>query len=179
MEYFDVFAADGACLGQMPRHEVHRLGLWHRSAHVFVLDGAGRMLLQRRAPDKDLYASCWDYACGEHLQPGESYFRGMCRGLREELGITGVEPRPIGALSADSLVWPGGVDAEFQQAFVLDYDGEVRFDGVEVSEVQWVSRSELQSMLALLPDVFTPWFRKELERLQIVRGWDQLANALS
>ena len=179
MEYFDIFAANGAPLGQCLRGEVHRQGFWHRSAHAFVFDGAGRMLLQQRASDKDLYSGCWDYACGEHLHSGESYVRGMRRGLFEELGMVGVTPRPIGEVSADSLVWPGGVDAEFQQAFVLRHDGDVRVDPVEVAAVQWVTKAELLAMLDRSPDLFTPWFRKEIVRLHILRDWAQLANALS
>ena len=179
MEYFDVFAANGAPLGQRLRGEVHQLGLWHRSAHTFVLDGAGRMLVQQRAPDKDLYAGCWDYACGEHLHSGESYMRGMQRGLFEELGLIGVTPRPLGDVHADSLVWPGGVDAEFQQAFVLLHNGDVRVDPVEVAAVRWVTQDELVSMLERSADSFTPWFRKELTRLHILRDWAQLAKVLS
>jgi isopentenyl-diphosphate Delta-isomerase len=179
MEYFDIFAASGAALGQRLRGEVHRHGFWHRSAHAFVFDGAGRILLQQRAPDKDLYAGCWDYACGEHLHSGESYVRGMRRGLFEELGLARVSPRPMGEVCADSLVWPGGVDAEFQQAFVLRYDGEMHVDPVEVAAVRWVTKAELLVMLDRSPDVFTPWFRKEIARLHILRDWAQLANALS
>jgi len=179
MEYFDVFAGNGACLGQAPRPEVHRLGLWHRSAHAFLFDGAGRMLLQRRAPDKDLYAGCWDYACGEHLHSGESFLRGMRRGLFEELGLVEVAPQPIGEVNADSLFWSGGVDAEIQQAFILRHDGDVRVDRVEVMAVQWVIKAELVSMLERGPDEFTPWFRKELTRLHILRDWDQRVKALS
>ena len=174
MEYFDIFATNGAPLGQCLRGEVHLQGFWHRSAHAFVFDGVGRMLLQQRARDKDLYAGCWDYACGEHLHSGESYLRGMRRGLFEELGLTGVVLRPMGEVHVDSLVWPGGVDAEFQQAFVLRHDGDVRVDPVEVAAVQWVTKAELMAMLDRSPDLFTPWFRKEIVRLHILRDWDQL-----
>lgn len=174
MEYFDVFARNGACLGQAARHEVHRLGLWHRSAHAFLFDKTGRMLLQRRAADKDLYAGCWDYACGEHLHSGESYRRGMRRGLFEELGLIDAAPRSIGAVNADSLGWPGGVDAEFQQAFLLRHDGEVRVDPIEVMAVLWVTKAELLAMLEHNPEEFTPWFRKELTRLHILRDWDRV-----
>lgn len=173
MEYFDVFAANGACLGQMRRSEVHRLGAWHRSAHALVFDGVGSMLLQQRAPDKDLYAGCWDYACGEHLHSGESYVRGMRRGMFEELGLTDVNLQPIGEVTADALAWPGGVDAEFQQAFILRHAGEVRVDRVEVAAVRWVTKGELLKMLERSPDDFTPWFRKEITRLHILRDWDR------
>ncbi len=179
MEYFDVFAGNGACLGQVPRQEVHRRGLWHRSVHALLFDTAGRMLLQRRAADKDLYAGCWDYACGEHLHSGESWLRGMRRGMSEELGLTDLLLQPIGDVHADSLAWPGGVDAEIQQAFIARHDGDLSVDRVEVMGVQWVTKAELVLMLERTPDVFTPWFRKELTRLNVLQDWDQLVKAVS
>ena len=179
MEYFEVFGDDGACLGLVARGEVHRRGLWHRSVHCFVWNGRGEMLLQRRAVDKDLYAGCWDYAVGEHLKAGESWQRGMQRGLFEELGLKGQQPVPLGELYREALHWPGGIDAEIQQTFVLRTDASVHADGVEVAELAWVQRDQLSRWLVEAPGEFTPWFVREMERLSILADWNQLANALS
>jgi isopentenyldiphosphate isomerase len=179
MEYFEVFADNGACLGLVPRAEVHRRGLWHRSAHCFVWNSRGEMLLQRRAPDKDLYAGSWDYAAGEHLKHGESYLRGMQRGLLEELGLANIWPVADGPLCREALQWPGGIDAEIQQAFVLITDQPIQVDGVEVVAVRWVDRNTLLGWIDAAPDAFTPWFLREMRRLSIASRWDQLVKALS
>lgn len=179
MEYFEVFGDDGACLGQVLRGEVHRLGLWHRSVHCFVWNSRGEMLLQRRAPDKDLYAGCWDYAVGEHLKAGESWQRGMRRGLFEELGLRGVSPLPLGEICSEALRWPGGIDAEIQQAFALRTDAAVQADGVEVAGLSWIDRARLQAWTSQDPAAFTPWFLRELRRLSIFERWDQRVNAVS
>lgn len=179
MEYFETFDEAGASLGLVLRSEVHRLGLWHRSVHCLVWDNTGRMLLQRRADDKDLYAGCWDYAVGEHLKPGESWSRGMQRGLSEELGVIGTVPFPLGALCREALRWPGGIDAEIQQAFVLRHDGPLKPDGVEVAALEWTGREALARRVAESPGQFTPWFLRELTRLDIFGRWDQSLNALS
>lgn len=59
-ELFEVFDAAGRSVGLRARAEVHRTGAWHKSAHVFLFNPAGELLLQRRAADKDLYADVWD-----------------------------------------------------------------------------------------------------------------------
>lgn len=179
MEYFEVFGDDGACLGTVPRAEVHRRGLWHRSVHCFVWNRRGEMLLQQRALNKDLYAGCWDYAVGEHLKSGESFHRGMKRGLFEELGLGDTRPLPDGAVYREALQWPGGIDAEIQQAFVLTTDASIRADGVEVAAIRWLDRDALLSWMKASPAEFTPWFLREMERLSIAARWDQLVKALS
>ena len=163
-EYFEAFDDDDAPLGLVPRDVVHARGLWHRSAHIFVFAADGRMLIQRRAADKDLYAGCWDLAVGEHLQPGETYAAGAARGLLEELGIR-AEPVPVGALVRNEWVSDGACDREIQQAFVLHYDGPLKVDPVEVAEVRHIAPDDLSRWMAAEPEAFTPWFRSEMARL--------------
>ena len=90
-EHFDTFDDDGQPTGLKPRSEVHRLGLWHRSAQVFLYTPAGELVVHRRAVDKDLYAGLWDHSVGEHLHPGESYLAGALRGVQEEFGLHGLQ----------------------------------------------------------------------------------------
>ncbi len=54
-EYFEAFDDADQPLGLVAREEVHRRGLWHRSAHVLVWSSDGALLLQRRVAHKDLY----------------------------------------------------------------------------------------------------------------------------
>ena len=65
---------------RVARSECHRNpGLIHRAVHVFVLDGAGRIYLQKRAGSKDIQPGRWDTSVGGHLVPGESYEQGAAR----------------------------------------------------------------------------------------------------
>ena len=171
-EYFETFDADGTPLGLVPRAEVHQRGLWHRSAHVFLFDGSGRLYLQRRVANKDLYPNLWDYSVGEHLQPGESYLDGAQRGLHEELGIAPLELTAIGDVRAASYhcARANAVDCELQQAFRGTYDGAVKPDATEVAEVRTVTRGELDSWLTRDPGAFTPGFVRDIVELGIFSG---------
>ncbi len=58
-----------------------------------VTDAAGRILIAQRPPGKHL-AGSWEFPGGK-LEAGEARALGLARELREELGITIREPRPL------------------------------------------------------------------------------------
>ncbi len=163
MELFEVFSETGESIGLRPRDEVHREGLWHKSAHVFVFDSSGRLLLQQRVCDKDLYPDLWDYSVGEHTQPGESHEQTARRGLFEELGITSAKLWRLGATRSIVLEGPQFMDSEIQQAYRCVHDGDVKPDPTEVSGVEWWALEDLSEWVARSPDEFTPWFVRDLK----------------
>jgi isopentenyl-diphosphate delta-isomerase type 1 len=173
-ELFETFDDAGRPIGLVPRDRVHVLGLWHRSAHVFLFDPAGRLYVQQRSATKDLYPTRWDLSVGEHVQPGESYHAAAIRGLAEELGVTGVTLEPMGAPRAYRCDVPerGIADHELQQAFTGHHAGSVRPDAAEVAAVRVVSAAELGRWIAAAPDEFTPWLLHELrERQELGPFW--------
>jgi mutator protein MutT len=58
-----------------------------------VTDADGRVLIAQRPPGKHL-AGSWEFPGGK-LEPGEGRVPGLARELREELGITIGQPRPL------------------------------------------------------------------------------------
>jgi isopentenyldiphosphate isomerase len=164
-ELFETFDDAGRPTGLVPRDVVHARGLWHRSAHVFLFAADGTLCIQRRARGKDVYPDRWDLSVGEHLQPGEDYADGAHRGLAEELGVTGVTLRPLGAPRRCALDVPelGIADHEIQQAFRGEYAGELHPDPDEVAAVRLVAAPALHAWIEREPDAFTPWFIAELD----------------
>lgn len=86
-EVFDVVDGADAVTGQATRAEVHARGLRHRAIHIFVLNAAGELFLQRRSPWKDRHPDAWDSSAAGHLDAGETYADAARRELREELGL--------------------------------------------------------------------------------------------
>jgi isopentenyldiphosphate isomerase len=125
------------------RRDVHLLGLRHRSVQVCIVDGQGRVWLQRRGRAKDCFPGWWDLAVTGHVDPGESYDAAALRELREELGIEG-QPRLIGRAAATEVTgW------EFQQHYLLLRDGPFDdFSRREIEELRPFGREELRSILA-------------------------------
>lgn len=179
-EPFEIFSADGRLLGIRPRAEVHRLGLWHRSSHVFLFDSAGRMLIAQRSADKDLYPSAWDYSVGEHAQPGESHLAAALRGVHEELGLALTELLPLGEVTPSETVIAasGHIDREFQQAYrgtlsAEQIDQQLQPDPSEVAKIAWQSRAELTTWLDRQPAAFTPWFKRDVQHFQLLKDHAQ------
>lgn len=124
-EHFDVCDPSGNPTGQaLPRGEVHRRGLWHRSAHLWLTDGR-RMLLQRRHPGKQTDPGRWDIAVAGHLSAGQTPLEAVVREAREELGLS-LDPASLTALGswAKEYVEPGFVDREWQHAFAGFWEGD-------------------------------------------------------
>jgi len=121
-EPFDLVDADGAPLGvEKPRGLVHRDGDWHQSVHLWVVfDGDPlRVLLQRRAYDKDTHPDLVDVSVAGHLRAGESPRDGL-REAEEEVGLA-VRPEDCVALGVRRSVSAGDgyVDREIQHVFLV------------------------------------------------------------
>ena len=122
-ELFDLYDAEGHALGRAKaRDDVHRDGDWHRSAHIWIYTSEGRLLFQRRAPDKDTWPVRLDASVGGHYRAGEG-LPGVVREAHEELGVA-VDPHelvPLGVRRVVSLE-PGVIDREIQDIYLLRRD---------------------------------------------------------
>lgn len=168
-ELFRTFDADGQPVALVPRNEVHKRGLWHRSVQVFVYNSASELLLQQRAADKDLYPLHWDTSVGEHLLPDEAPLAGAQRGLMEELGITGVDLTQLGG---DFRVEHRGdqfCDREIQTGFRCVYDGPLN-PNEEVMALEWVSLSQLKKVLRDDERCFAPWFHTHVAHYSLLNA---------
>jgi len=87
MEELEVFDRRNRRIGRASRSQIHRFGLMHRAAHIFVFDPRGRLYLQFRRDTKDQYPGHWDSSAAGHVDPGEGYPDCAQRELWEELGL--------------------------------------------------------------------------------------------
>ncbi len=167
MELFETFDELGKLKGEVPRQTVHKQGLWHKSAQVFVFNPQGELLLAQRAVNKDLYADLWDYSVGEHLKPGETHATAAYRGLVEELGIMSIELEPLGRLRWVVQRGDEFCDREIQQAYQGIYDGELVPDPAEVQAIEYVALDDLHRRVELNPEQFTPWLLEDLREFNL------------
>ena len=159
-ELFDIYDEVGGRLGKMPRDQVHRSGVWHRAVNVFLFNPDGDLLIQQRAPAKDVCPLKWDLSVAEHLQSGESYLEAAHRGIQEELGLRCDELSLLGSPTTHQLVLPEQnlKNCEFTQCYRGEVNGEVNLDPVEVADWRYVNITDLCEQLRSTPSLFTPWF---------------------
>jgi isopentenyldiphosphate isomerase len=148
-ELVDHLDGDGNVIGTVTRAQMRRENLRHRSVGIVVLDGGGRVLIHRRAEDKDVWPGRWDLAAGGVVSAGESFDDAARRELAEELGISDVEVVHLG----DGEYADESVDSVVRMYHAV-WDGPVTFADGEVVEAVWVSADELRARLER--DSFVP-----------------------
>ena len=149
MEYFDICDENGLPTGQtVSRAEAHRLGIRHRTAHVWIVretDGRAEVLLQKRSLEKDSYPGLWDTSSAGHIPAGEEPLPSALRELREELGIA-AEPEDLTYIGLFRIEYEepfhGRMFHDNEVARVYLYGGSVDEKGLtlqaaEVDEVRW------------------------------------------
>jgi isopentenyl-diphosphate Delta-isomerase len=149
-------------LGSVEKLRAHREGALHRAFSVFVFDGAGRLLLQRRARGKYHSGGLWsNTACG-HPRPGEPTGAAARRRLREEMSID-CELREAFEFIYRAELEGSLVEYEYDHVFVGFCGAEPAPDPAEVEEWRWVSMDELRRGLREEPQRYSYWLKLAVE----------------
>ncbi len=154
-EELDVVDERDEILDSAGRDEIHRRGLLHRSVHVFLVDGAGRIYLQKRAPWKKEHPLRWDSSASGHVLKGESYEAAAIRELAEELGVHA----PV----APVLKVPASARTGWEHSalfLVRDETGELRPapNPQEIEEGRFFTEAEIQELLCRSGEAVSPSF---------------------
>jgi isopentenyl-diphosphate Delta-isomerase len=162
-----LLADDGTSIGTADKASVHTTDTpLHLAFSCHVSDGAGRLLVTRRALGKRTWPGVWTNSFCGHPAPGEPMQEAIARRGLEELGIT---------LSALTLALPdfryiatdagGVVENEICPVWTATTDDEVLPDPDEVAELHWVDPVRLTEAVAAAPWAFSPWLALQLPAL--------------
>jgi 8-oxo-dGTP pyrophosphatase MutT (NUDIX family) len=150
----------GRVVGEAPRSRMRRENLRHSSTGVIVRRSDGAVYVHRRADDKDWAPSAYDAAAGGVIRVGEEPRESARRELAEELGVTGVELRPLlEELYEDETV------RVYAHVFEVTYDGVVTHADGEVAAGWWLTMDELAEALRDPARPFVPDTQHLLRRL--------------
>ena len=138
----------------------HQRGLRHMAVSVFVMDG-NRVLLQKRAAGKYHTPGLWTNTCCTHPKWDEAAGDCAVRRLREELGISGLQPEQRGQVEYRADVGGGLIEHEVVEIFTADADASLTVspNPDEVADVRWVAIGTLKDEITARPAEFTPWLR--------------------
>ncbi len=155
MEYLDIVDERGNPTGEtVSREEAHKIGILHRTAHVWVIrieDGRTEVLLQKRSDEKDSFPGMYDTSSAGHIPAGEEPLLSALRELSEELSIKAVP---------EQLYYAGTFRIHYEKTFhdrlfkdnevtqVFVYTEPVRIEQLvlqpsEVSAVRWFILDEV------------------------------------
>ena len=149
-EMLDLVNEQGDPIGRaVPRSEAHRLGLRHRTSHVWLVrrkNGVLEVLLQKRSDEKDSFPGCYDISSAGHIPAGGEFASSALRELKEELGIT-AEEKDLIVCGDRNVVWDCVFqgkpfhDRQISRVFIMRCDLEedqFHIDPVEVDSVRWM-----------------------------------------
>lgn len=149
--------ADDTPVGVAPKLHAHRVGALHRAFSVFLLDGGGRVLMQRRAPEKYHSAGLWSNTCCGHPRPGERTSAAAARRLAEEMGVTARRLHRVGAVRYRAPLANRLIEHEVDHVYVGRFDGEPAPDPVEVDAWRWEPLEALARIQQADPGRYSAW----------------------
>jgi len=154
-EMLDIVTEEDMIIEQQPRTVVHQLGLWHRGAHVFLFTADKKLLVQKRSADRVHSPSLLDCSVSEHVQADESYLQAAHRGLKEEMGVEGIELKELAKFRMNYGVNDNEISVLYEG---LVEPAQVKFDPVEIASIQYLSMDELKEILGQESEKFCGWF---------------------
>jgi|WetSurMetagenome_2_1015567.scaffolds.fasta_scaffold00335_11 isopentenyl-diphosphate Delta-isomerase len=162
-ELLDIVDEGGRALGYArPRAEVHRLGLWHETVHVWIVDSRGMILFQKRSSSKESFPGLWDVSAAGHIVSGETAANAAIRETRQELGldVTERELRFLFALRSSSVQNDGVfVDNEFNLVHLVRKDvpaAGLRLQKAEVEAARFFHHREIAKIASRNDPAFAP-----------------------
>ena len=156
---------EGRHIGSAAKASVHYRAIpLHLGFSCYLFDTGGRVLIARRALDKQTWPGVWSN-CLRASGPGEHIEAAVHRRARQELGVdidssTCVLPDfRYRVIAAD-----GTVENEVCPVFFARTSQQIRSDPAEVMEWMWVSWTQLRTAVAL-PWSISPWALQQIPLL--------------
>jgi len=140
-------------------------GRLHRAFSIFIFDPSGRLLLQKRHPEKRLWGGFWSNSCCSHPRKGEELSEALDRRLDEELGIR-CRLEYLFTFSYHARFGEIGSEREVCSVWAGYFAGEPLPNETEISQWRWIGPDELENEIAEHPERFTPWFLEEWPRVR-------------
>ena len=151
-EYIDIINKEtGENTGERKiKSEVHKNGLWHKTAHIWCINSKNEILLQHRSKDKKNFPNMWDISVAGHISSGEDSKTGAIREIKEEIGIDILvsDLKFLGTVVQEFVLNDGTyIDNELNDIYlvILDMDNQkLQIQEEELDKLQWISILELK-----------------------------------
>lgn len=150
----DVLSGTGLRTGEiLPRSEVHRLGKYHRTVHLYILNSRDELLLQKRSASLDHFPGMFGISITGHIDAGECSSEAVRREVQEELGLdpSGMRLHFLFSFYREAILNDSYIDRQFTDVYAMRAD--VNLDGLapdpsEVAEVRFVPFDSFRQMVA-------------------------------
>lgn len=152
-------------VGLMDKLAAHEQGVLHRAFSVFLFNGKGELLLQKRASEKYHSPGLWTNTCCSHQLEGEDSHTAALRRLEEEMGIS-CDVNEVFTFIYKADVKNGLIEHEFDHVFIGTYDNEPLPNRSEVEDWKYLSIEKIEAEMESDPNSYTEWFKIALPMLK-------------
>lgn len=166
MEQVVLLDDDGNPIGVADKATVHGPTTpRHLAFSCYGVDGAGRLLVTRRARSKTAFPLVWTNTCCGHPAPGEHLADAVRRRLADELGLRAVELRMVLPAFSYRASQDGVEENELCPVFVARLAGEPDPRPDEVEDVAWWSWAQFRAAADDPASGLSPWARLQVPLL--------------
>jgi isopentenyl-diphosphate delta-isomerase len=157
----------GRAIGTMPKPEVHHGETpLHRAFSAYLFDDAGRLLVTRRAEDKQTFPGMWTNTVCGHPGPDEADGDAIARraGFELGLGVTALRPALPGYRYRAEFL--GVVENEICPVYVGRFTGTPAPEPSEVWEWELLDWSAFRRRQETEGDAWSPWCREQARLIE-------------
>jgi isopentenyl-diphosphate Delta-isomerase len=136
-EIIQIYNEENKPIGCASRSNAHKLGLWHRTIHIWIYNSKGEILVQKRSREKIFYPGKWDISIAGHLSCKEKILDTAAREVKEEIGLK-IKKQDLKFFKIKKIKERFGEikNNEFANAYFLKYDKEIKNPKLQKEEVQ-------------------------------------------
>jgi isopentenyl-diphosphate delta-isomerase type 1 len=146
-EQFIVVNEKDEIIGYKTRYECHHdKSLIHRAINIAIFNKEGKLVMQKRSTQKDLYPGYYALSSTGHVSKGETYEEAAQRELKEEMGVSHIDLKR----KATFLV-SAPDETEMVTLFTGIYDGEYSYPSDEVESLSYFSPQEISHLKHITP----------------------------
>lgn len=140
-----IFAVDenNNPIAPVTRQKAHAEGIWHRVAHIWVLNSKQEILCHKRSMRKDTSPGKWDVYFGGHILAGADAAESALKELEEEIGVRAT---PAQIKFIETSISPNDKDCIINNEFLYVYiyhtdldEKSIKFGQEEIDEVKWIN----------------------------------------
>jgi isopentenyl-diphosphate delta-isomerase len=158
----------GEPIGTLPKPLVHHGETpLHRAFSAYLFSDDGRLLVTRRAADKQTFPGMWTNTVCGHPGPGEDDAAAIARRASQELGLQVADLRPVLPGYRYRAEFRGVVENEICPVYLGRYSGTPDPDPREVGEwdlLTWSAFRRRQEESQR--DAWSPWCREQARLIE-------------
>lgn len=137
----------------------------HLAFSCYLFNGAGQLLLTRRALTKRVFPGVWTNSCCGHPAPAEPLDLAVRRRVRQELGITLPSVMLLLPRFRYQAQMDGVLENEICPVYAAYSDGPLDLDPAEVADATWVDWAGFSRQVLSGQRPISPWCALQVAEL--------------